>query len=199
MLLTRKDQARLHALCITKHARAIGFELRGLARALMPDRRLVLAVVLALVAMLSLYALTGCTRKAEAMLTGKVLTAKEAQAYLPGYKLDAAYGVVRSEWLDQAYQDWRADLSKDLVNWDSRFDCNAFAVDFMAYCRRSFLVDTWHSRTAAQAPAIAVYCYQPTQNTAHAVVAAITEQGLVVIEPQTGRKIKAGPPYFTVL
>ena len=43
---------------------------------------------------------------------------------------DASYGVVREAWVPEFYARFRSDLSRTLVGWDERFDCNRFAALF---------------------------------------------------------------------
>ena len=132
----------------------------------------------------------GCSKREQAMTTGAVVQAAELP--LPGFKGDTAYAVVRSEALPALYANFRDVLNKQgLVKWDSRYDCNHFASLYISLAQASYTVAAWHSETKAQTLALAEVWYLPNGPPAgHAIVAALTERGLVFIEPQTGREIQ---------
>jgi hypothetical protein len=131
-----------------------------------------------------------CSKREQAMSTGAVVQA--AALPLPGFKGDTAYAVVRSDALPALYQNFRDVLNKQgLVKWDSRYDCNHFASLYIGLAQSSFTVAAWHSETNAQTLALAEVWYLPNgPPSGHAIVAAMTERGLVFIEPQTGQEIR---------
>jgi hypothetical protein len=139
----------------------------------------------------SFLALFGCTkRQAPSMLSGDVLSrAALYKSITGGAGMDDSYAVVRADWLTWAYSAWRSDLSKEIVKWDERFDCNRFALDFIAWTHRRFLVDEWHTSVKAQAASVHLFCYNPTPTTAHAVVFINTDRGEVFLEVQTGKHL----------
>lgn len=100
---------------------------------------------------------------------------------------DTSYGVVRGAWVVEFYARYRSDLSKHLVNWDERFDCNRFAALFAAQAQVEYLVKTWHTRGAPKAAAIGEVWIEPESGQAHALVYVITEEGERLFEPQTGK------------
>lgn len=132
-----------------------------------------------------------CSKREQAMTTGAVV----ASAALPlqGFKGDTAYAVVRSDALPSFYQNFRDVLNKQgLVKWDSRYDCNHFASLYISLAQASYTVAAWHSETKAQTMALAEVWYLPNgpPGGGHAIVAAVTDRGLVFIEPQTGQEIR---------
>jgi hypothetical protein len=211
MILSRSDQRALNAHCIRQHLVGLLFSGRGYLRACVPDSvrwylrtyvldcRLVGFFVCALIGILALYTLTGCARNDEEMLTGQTVTAAQASAYIPGAKLDTSYAVVREAWLLSAINEWRGWYFSEVGGYDAKSDCEDFSLDFIAWAKRRYKSDTWHSYISGQGPAIGLYCYQPTRTTAHAIVAAITEDGLTLVDPQTGKGVKAPKPFFTVM
>lgn len=110
------------------------------------------------------------------------------------YQGDDPYAVVESRWLQEFYTKWNDELwKKDLVKWDPRFDCNRYASHYVASAQLEFYRKRWGTNETAQALAIGEIWYRPERQTdggsAHAIVAAITEKGLIFIEPQTGKEV----------
>lgn len=136
----------------------------------------------------------GCLTRGSAsapITTGDVLSAAEMRLAVPqgpfAHVSDESYAVVSSAWLGQFYKRWRADLSRQgVVKWDSRFDCNRFVASFCATAQMEFFRNTFHSRVQAQALAVGELWYTQDGVGPHAVVVAITEEGTVFFEPQTG-------------
>lgn len=139
---------------------------------------------------ISILILAGCTRPEKTITTGRVLPRAEVISVLTGFTGDTAYAEVRSAALPDLYANFRAVLSdQGLVKWDARFDCNHFASLYIALAHSKYAVAAWHSYSEAQALALAEVWYARDSGGAHAIVAAMTEQGLVFIEPQTGKPI----------
>jgi hypothetical protein len=132
-----------------------------------------------------------CSKREAQLSTGEVLAAAQVQQILPGFAGDTAYATVRSEGLPVLYQNFRDVLNKQgLVHWDSRYDCNHFAALFVALSQAKYTVAAWHGNTKAQTLALAEVWYRPGAGAGgHAIVAAVTERGLLFLEPQTGKEI----------
>jgi hypothetical protein len=141
---------------------------------------------------LALLMLAGCGRQERALSTGAVTTAPNLP--LSGFKGDTAYATVQSTALPALYENFRDVLGKQgLVKWDARFDCNHVAALYVALAQAKFTVAAWQSDTKAQTLALAEVWYVPATSdgkSGHAVVAALTERGLLFIEPQNGREIQ---------
>lgn len=148
----------------------------------------------------------GCAKKDAAPIsTGSVLPSSlvevQFQAYFPGQRVgawaftpDTAYAVVSSAWLSGYYERFRADLfAKDVVGWEGRFDCNKFAAAYAAGAQLEFYRDTWGTRAPGQALAVGEVWYEAAGRGPHAIVAAITERGVVFIEPQSGKEVRLTP------
>lgn len=138
----------------------------------------------------------GCS-KAPSRELGTAQTVSNAQlrtalAGLPAPILpDVGYAVADSTALAAYYEEFRADLHrKDVVKWEGRFDCNKFATAYAAGAQMRFYRERFHSWQAGQAVAVGEAWYVPgwARGQAHAVNVALTERGLVWIEPQTGRQ-----------
>lgn len=116
------------------------------------------------------------------------MLAHNAPAVLPPDAVlgDASYGVVREAWVHEFYARFRSDLSRTLVRWDERFDCNRFAALFAAQAQVEYLASTWHIKNAPKAAAIGeAWVYRGTVR--HALVWIATEKGERYFEPQTGK------------
>lgn len=113
-------------------------------------------------------------------------------AFLP----DNGYSIVHTAWLKGYYEDFRSDLfSKSIVDWEGRFDCNKFAAAYASGVQMRFFRDQFHSRNTAQAAAVGEAWYRGPIGP-HAVNIAITENGAVFIEPQTGKFLTLSPQEF---
>src|SRR5574343_24812 len=139
------------------------------------------------------------TRKPKpAPSTGKVLTrwqALEAAGNL-GTAGDGFYAEVNSAWLKSYYASFRDSLFREgVVKWDEKFDCNHFASFYVALAQLRFFSLNFHSSTAAQSLAVCEFWYKPewAKGQGHAIVAAVTERGMVYVEPQTGTELQLTP------
>lgn len=148
-------------------------------RTFIPAAILVVAAVLAL-------GFSGCSKRESELSTGRTIPS----AQLPiGFAGDAVYAEVRAESLPGIYEEFRSTLSRlGLVKWDSRFDCNRFATLYIGVAQALYGAAAWHSETPAQALALAEVWYRPDgSKTGHAIVEAVTDRGILHIEPQTGK------------
>ena len=128
--------------------------------------------------------------------TGKTLSAVDMLAFTVNAPLgDISYSEVNSAWLAGYYESFRASLFREgVVKWDSRFDCNHFADTYAALAQLKFFSENFQSWNAAQTLAVGVVWYRRDDNNGgHAINCALTERGLVYIEPQTGAEVKLSP------
>jgi hypothetical protein len=137
--------------------------------------------------------LAGCAPRPAApgaLATARVIPAAQVSASLGfAYCGDSAFGEVSSAALPGLYSDFRAEIfRKGVAKWDARFDCNHFASYFVALAQTRFYLESFHARTSAKSLGVGVFWYHSTRGP-HAIVAALTERGLLFIEPQTGAEV----------
>jgi hypothetical protein len=138
-------------------------------------------------------------KKAVQSTTGRVIPAMEIYGLLGFNALlgDESYAEVDLDWLEQFGDDYASTLhAQGVVKWDSRFDCNHFATFYAALAQMRFYREQFQSRLAAQSLAVGEMWYRPTASTGHAVIVAITKNGLTFIEPQTRQKVAITPEQF---
>ncbi len=137
------------------------------------------------------FSITGCSnRNAEPPMIVNVSPIPRTAIISKVDTLDDSYQPINSQWIEWYYaNEFRPELSKTLINWDQRFDCNRFAAYFAAKAQIDYLKNTWNSWKAGQAAAIGVFCYciKGNPKNAHALVIVYTEKGLQFFEPQTGK------------
>lgn len=129
--------------------------------------------------------------------TQRVLTPAEVRATIGAHATlgDSSYAQVNSSSLRGFYEAFRADLfARGVTKWDQRFDCNHFASYFVSLAQVQFYRDNFHGRTQAQTLALGVYWYHQAGTGSHAIVVALTERGLIFIEPQTGVELSLTEP-----
>lgn len=144
---------------------------------------------LVLLLLFSLVLAFGCGRKEKDTVTGVVVPPSS----LPDATFygSSQYAVVKVAALPGIYDDFRDVLGDiGIVNWDTRFDCNWFASLYISTANAHFASAAWHSETPAQSLALGEFWYHRDQGGWHAIVTAVTDQGVVFIEPQTGRLVK---------
>jgi len=147
----------------------------------------------ALALILALAWLPACSRNDIASPAAGSVRAHELP--LPGWVGDETYARVRVAALPAIHDDFTAAVHRQgfPARWDRRFDCNRFAALWIGLAHARYAAEQWHSSTAPQALALAEVWYRPdgaSPGTGHAVVAALTEQGLLYIEPQTGTRVQ---------
>lgn len=115
----------------------------------------------------------------------------------PAITGDAAFQLITKAELDSVYSEFRDELfRKDLVRWDTRFDCNQFASYYVSLAKIRHYARNWSSRDRAQSVAVGFVWYHPDGNPPgqnHAIVCAVTPEGVVYLEPQTGRYLNLSP------
>ena len=118
------------------------------------------------------------------------VTAEQLIQYMPvPYAVstfDSVYAIPTKEWVLGEYSTFYKDfLTKmGLSNWHVDFDCDNFATLFFT------LAQCGHARaeTRKEGIAIGVFCYVPWnagKNEAHAINVAVTDKGVIFLEPQT--------------
>lgn len=107
----------------------------------------------------------------------------------PGGRVDAqdpVYHVVHSRFFSEdnhkAFTSWLESHDIDITYDDKYWDCDDYALSYWAWCRLLYARDN----KGAAAPFIG-YCKSSAIN--HVFNFAITESGLLFIEPQTGKVI----------
>jgi hypothetical protein len=151
-------------------------------------------LVLSLALVAGLFLFPSCAKKEASPLASGQLVQNPGLA-LPGFVGDGPYAVVKADALPGFYSDFKAELfDKGVVKWDERFDCNHFASYYIAKAQVGYYLANFHSSTPAQTLALAEVWYRPGGGIkGHAIVAALTDQGLVFIEPQTGGRLTLTP------
>ena len=125
------------------------------------------------------------------------MTRAEIQAFFSSFPVQGTdihfgasnYAVPTLDWLQGAcYSAFKARLwSENDDAWKVRFQCRDFARAFASFC-----VECWGTSTAASdcdGLAVGEIWFIPDQSqpaAGHAICPAITDKGLVFIEPQTG-------------
>jgi len=126
------------------------------------------------------------------------MTAAEIRAFFPAWSppfcFDATYAVPTADWiLNQFFPVWKAEReAKGLWLYKRKNDCDNFARAYAVAAQ-----DAWAlTPTALESEGVAVgeFCYiRADGRGAHCIVAAICEEGLVFIEPQTGQRLALTP------
>lgn len=104
-----------------------------------------------------------------------------------------AYEVVDYAYLMGAYHDvfWNRLFSDQITKWDERANCAIFTEEYVAGLQKAYYRDHFQSRTPARRLAVGEFWYLPNPNdpsTAHSIVIAVTNRGVIYIEPQSRDK-----------
>lgn len=137
-----------------------------------------------------------CIPNGASASTGAVLSANELRMQVGGlcYVGDASYAVVRKEWLSEFYAKYRDRLFKQgITRWDSSFDCNHFSYNFVAQAQTDYFATSFHDRNRANTLAVGLIWYITRKGQSHSVVMAVTESGLIYMDPQTGQFLELTP------
>lgn len=121
------------------------------------------------------------------------MTRDEAQARLPFSALfaDESYAAPTLRWLQGAFWDsFQADRFAKVGRYTRKNDCDNWA---RAYAQHAQDCHAQTAGTEAEALAVGEFFYTRSDGTAHAICAALTEQGLTFIEPQTGAALTLTP------
>ena len=122
----------------------------------------------------------------------RVYTKEEIRQRLPAVHLgDETYAEVNSAWLAGWYETFRRELfALGVVRWHERFDCNRFVDAYTSLAQVAFYRATFSQSTRANALALGPFWYRRERGGAHAVVQALTERGVIYIDPQSGREVQ---------
>lgn len=147
-------------------------------------------ILFPLLAVLILSSFWGCSQFSDStkVTTGRSFTQSEVRAHFSPLTLvlmaDSSYAEVNSEFANgewHSYTNKVMDLLGMAPNWSNQFDCNRFALVKLTVIHVRYLVDTWHARNPAQAPAAGEVWYLPDTNRVtgirHAIVVAIETGG----------------------
>lgn len=139
----------------------------------------------------------GCSRS-EPASSPAAGTVSAHELPLPGWIGDETYARVRTASIPSLHEDFLSAVSRQGISgrWDRKFDCNRFAGLWIGLAQARYAAEQWHSRTAPQALALGEVWYRPEgapPGVGHAIVSAVTERGLVFIEPQTGALLTLTP------
>ena len=152
------------------------------------QQNLVTAIAFAALAVCALLMLLfGCGKQVGKISTGAVVTPAELLSMLPGSCGSPSYAVVQSSALPEFEADLQSRLSEiGVVGWQKRSDCKEFARGYIFFAQSRFASAAFYSFAPPPTLALAEVWYHRSDGKGHAVVAAITENGLQFIEPQTG-------------
>lgn len=125
------------------------------------------------------------------------MTSEEVRSLFPAWvrviNYDNTYAKPTNSWLFNEFIPWFKTnrWQRDKSKWDRKNDCDNFARTFCVY------VQDAHSDGKSDAEALAVgeFCYVGSTHVQgpHAIVCAITEDGLIFIEPQSGQRLALTP------
>lgn len=128
-----------------------------------------------------------------------VLSAAAVNFILPGWTGDSSYAVVGHDSLADYQRTFNRVLSRQgFVRGNERFDCNRYVSLWVALAHASYARETWHTEGAAQALALAEVWHHREKGPGHAIVAAVTDRGLVFYDPQLGRVVDRPTGIFFV-
>lgn len=125
--------------------------------------------------------------------TGRIVTTAQLRVAIPAVHLsDTQYAEVNSRWLEDFYPFFRTQLSHAGVRaWNERFNCKHFAGLYSELAQSRFLLASRIQPVPSDTLAIGSIWYARDDGRGnHAIVVAVTERGLVFIEPQTGQELK---------
>ena len=151
-------------------------------------------VMIGLLVAIAVLAWSGCAKKQVRLDLGPAVSAVSLQNAVGGYTItgDSSYAVVSSSALRAFYDDFRSEIFRNgVTKWEPRFDCNHFAAYYVALAQTRYYLANFHSGTAPQSLAVGVFWYRPNVGpNGHAIVMALTERGVIYLEPQDGRELQ---------
>lgn len=127
------------------------------------------------------------------------MTSAELRSLLPTpgwlapFFYDGSYARVTNDWLFNKFTPWfiRDRKQRQLGTWSRKNDCDNAARTFCV------LAQDAHVNTDQPDEAVAVgeFCYIASTHVQgpHAIVLAVTEDGVVFLEPQDGRRLTLSP------
>lgn len=128
--------------------------------------------------------------------TGQVVKASAIRSVLPTAILgDDSYEVVNSASLKSMQAEFARRLTQMGLQpkWDRRFDCNKLTETFVVVAQVGHATRNWNSSNAANSLAVGEFWFMRDDATAHAIVFAVTERGLIFWDPQTASEVQLTP------
>lgn len=132
------------------------------------------------------------TPEADAFCSGGVLTASQVCALFPNhtYVERDRYAVLRSDSLHDLQELFVQAVFRNGLRpvWSPRFACAKFSMVFVATARLAYLAAHEGERAVPEL-AVGEVWFMTGPNSAHAVVVAVTERGVVYWDPQCGHEV----------
>ena len=129
---------------------------------------------------------------ADAYSTGVVLNASQVQALFPNntYVERDRYAVLRSDSLRDLQELFVKAVFRNGLRpaWSPRFACGKFSMVFVATARLAYLAAHPEARAVPEL-AVGEVWFMTGPNSAHAIVVAVTERGVVYWDPQCGHEV----------
>lgn len=167
-----------------------------------PSKLTALCVAATVLAAGALFTLSSCSRSdsSKPVYTGVNISQAEISQKL-GYSFLAdkytsvTYEVVDYDYLLKTYHDafWNRLFSEDITKWDARANCAIFTEEYVGGLQRAYYRDHFHSSTPSWRLAVGEFWYLPNPNdatVAHSVVVAITNKGVIYLEPQSRDQLR---------
>jgi hypothetical protein len=122
----------------------------------------------------------------------KTISALELRQAVPlgfgGIFSDDSFAIPTKRWLLEDFWVWFYErrLELGLMKWTRNNDCDNFARAYAQYAADC------HALTSNQTEGLAVgeFYYRPASGGGHAIVIALTDEGVIFIEPQTGKQLQ---------
>lgn len=138
----------------------------------------------------------GCSRRQVPVIRDSVASSEVRRLYFAGHYENlscAQYSKVDYAWLTSSYRDQFSKrlFADNITQWDNKFECNLFADYYKTYASIVYYNEFYSSFAGTRQLAIGEIWYHPdwAKNTGHAINFAITERGLIFVEPQTGGEV----------
>lgn len=145
-----------------------------------------------------LFFTSSCSPKSESgkpVYTGTTVTQSEMITQLGHYPFtdkysSLVYEVVDYDWLIKSYHDifWNRMFAEGITKWDPRANCAVFTEEYVGGLQRAYYRDHFQSSGTALRMAVGEMWYIPDAarpDLGHAVVVAMTNRGIVYLEPQS--------------
>ena len=129
-------------------------------------------------------------------MTAAELIAFFPRCWPPPYCYDESYAVPTSHWLFGVFlREWKSARQADgLMGYVRRNDCDNFARSCAVAAQDAWAKTPAATPEDAEAVAVGEFCYHRSDGRgAHAIVAAITDDGLTFVEPQLCERVALTP------
>lgn len=123
------------------------------------------------------------------------ISQKLGYSFLADKYTSVTYEVVDYDYLLKTYHDafWNHLFSEDITKWDMRANCAIFTEEYVGGLQRAYYRDHFHSSTPSWRLAVGEFWYLPNPadpSTAHSIVIAITNKGVIYLEPQSRDQLR---------